>query len=217
MEKQKANQKLIWAIILNLLIIVLEIIGVVLSAKKYGIRVFEYYTENSNYFALIVSVIFVVDAILAIKRKRIVSIWVFVLRFIASVCLTITLVVVLIILVPTQHVTFVEMMFQDSCLYQHLLCPVISLISFLFFENQQKLPKKSILISLLPTIIYGTICIFLNLTKVITGPYPFFYFYVIPWHVSVFSIVAIVAGAVIISFVLYLVFNRKRPRSFMLV
>ena len=63
MEKAKTDNKINWALAMNLLIVVFEIIALVLSIKRHGIGVFKYYTENSNYFALIVSVIFCIYAI----------------------------------------------------------------------------------------------------------------------------------------------------------
>ena len=61
------KKKLVMAFVFNFLIFVLEVVGLVLSIQRHGMNVFCYYTENSNYFAGIVSAVFCV-VVLLIKR-----------------------------------------------------------------------------------------------------------------------------------------------------
>lgn len=207
MQNKTINRRLIWAFVFNLTIFILEIIGLVLSVEKHGLRVFKYYTENSNYFALIVSAIFCISCVNSIKNNAKIPDWVFKLRYISTLCLTITFVIVTLVLVPMFPNSFYYMWFESSSLYQHLLCPVISIISFLLFENSIILNRKTIFFALIPTILYGVISIILNLLKLMAGPYPFFYVYDIPWFVCVFSLTAIVLGSALIAFVIYKIYN----------
>ena len=204
------KKKLLMAIVLNVLIVILELVGLVLSIRRHGIKAFQYYTEDSNYFALIVSLAFVICGMVSIIGGKSVGGIIHILRFISTTCLAVTLIVVLTILIPMFPADAKFMLFGDSNLYQHTLCPVISILSFVFFENEISLSRKSIFISLIPTILYGVICIVLNLFKVMEGPYPFFYVYVLPWYVSTGFILAIFVGAIIISFALYSLHNGRR-------
>lgn len=207
------RQKLKFALIFNFLILALEIVGLILSIQRHGIMVFVFYTEDSNYFALAVSLIFCIGGIIALKKQTALPGWIHSLRFIATVCLTITFIVANFVIIPLQPQLLTYMLFEGSSLYQHLLCPILSVISFLVLENQIHLPRKMIFYATIPTIVYGITLITLNLTKVITGPYPFFYFFQIPWFVSVLSILGIGVIAVLSALVLYFL-NNKRYHAF---
>ncbi|MGN1222476.1 MAG: hypothetical protein ACI4TT_04510, partial [Christensenellales bacterium] len=84
---------------------------------------------------------------------------------------------------------------------------VLSIISFLLFENQMRLKKFSIIFPAIPTLLYGVICITLNILKLLEGPYPFFYVYDISWVVCTVSAVAILLATLLISFVYYKIYN----------
>ena len=205
---KKYRKKTIFALFFNIFIVFFEILGVIFSVQRHGIKVFMFYTENSNYLSLLISLSFCIYAIIYLKSNRSIPYFIYCLRFISTTCLTITLFVVLFILTPMLPGSFVFMMFKSSNLFQHLLCPVFSIISFLFFENSIFLNKKALFYALIPTIIYGIICIGLNLLKIITGPYPFFYVYLVPWWFSSCSILVIIMGSLGISFLLYKLFNK---------
>lgn len=207
MSKKKS---IVTSLFFNLVLVILEIVGLVLSVQRHGINVFIFYTENSNYFALLVSLIFCVGAIIAIKKKSELPNWINILRFVATVCLSITFIVSFFVIIPFKPSMWRYMLYKGSSLYQHLLCPILSIISFLFFEYKRELSKSAIFYALIPTLIYGIICVILNLTKVIVGPYPFFYFYQIPWYLSTLSIF----GVVFISLtVAYIIFSFPRIRE----
>ena len=89
------NTKLKFALVINLAIVLLEIVGLILSVQRHGTGVFMFYTENSNYFALIVSIIFSVFACMELKQRKTIPKWVKVLRHTTTVCLSITFLVVL--------------------------------------------------------------------------------------------------------------------------
>lgn len=209
MNKEK-NFKLKAAFILNFVILILEIVAVFLSIQRHGIMVFAFYTENSNYFALIVSFIFCVGTLKCLKSGKPLPKWIYSLRFIATVCLTITFIVSVFIIIPFRPSMTMYMLFHGSSLYQHLLCPLISLFSFICFERTQIISKNNIFYALLPTIIYGMTCVILNLFKVMTGPYPFFYFYQIPWYLSSLSVFGVCTISYLTALVLYKINNKQK-------
>ena len=204
MKKTKSYNKFSWAFLINLLIVIFETIALVLSIKRHGIRVFKYYTEISNYFALIASAFFCVYTIFS---KNVIKNWVIYLRYIATICLTITFVVVSLVLIPMYPASFNYLMFNGSSFFHHLACPVLSIISFLLFENRIFLKKFSIFLPIIPTFIYGSICLVLNILKLLEGPYPFFYVYDISWIVCAVSAISILLISLLISFVFYKIYN----------
>ena len=202
------KNKLFLALIFNALIVVLEIIALFLSINRHGINVFLYYTENSNYFSLIVSLIFCGILIYSLIKHKNLPKFIIILRYMATICLTITFLVVIFLLVPLKPSMASYLILEDSSLYQHVLCPILSVISFLIFEPAIRLNKREIIWGIIPTIIYGVIIITLNILKIIIGPYPFFYVYNIPWYLTVLTCGGIFTLGVAVAFIVLFVQNR---------
>lgn len=205
----KNKKKGLLAFFINLIIVFLEIIGVVLSIKRRGISAFMFYTENVNYFTLIVSALFVLEYLIKQKTSGVTMC----LRFTSTVCLCVTFVMVVTVLIPMFPNTFVFMMFKDSNLYQHLICPTLSIVSLILFENKTKFKKIYLLYALMPTFVYGVVCIILNLTKVIIGPYPFFYLYKIPWYISLPWLVGVFLVVCGVDILIFWLHNKKFLRK----
>ena len=168
----KSKQKV--ALFLNLANVVFQIYALVIVFLAKGFTTLQYYTIDSNIFAC-VSSIFLVAALL-IKRKT--PKCVHRLRFYATSCITVTFVVVLVILIPLAGFRRLpELLFQGPNLWQHTVCPLLSIISFIFFEKEVKLEKDQSLYALVPTLIYGIVTLILNFLRTITGPYVFLLVY----------------------------------------
>ena len=146
------------AITANLIIIVLEVIGLTISAKKRGWSIFAFYTQLSNMVALLSSVFF----LLAGDKVA----W---LRFTGTCMLIMTFVVTLFILVP-MGAGFKTMMFTSSGLYHHTLCPILSAASYLMWEPH----ASAWFVPVILTFMYGMIMLYLNWKGAVDGPYPFF-------------------------------------------
>ena len=204
------NEKhLFISFLLNLIIVIFESAGLVLSVFQYGLGVFQFYTEDSNYFALAISIIYCIGIGYSLCYKKEIPNWIHQLRFISTACLTLTFLMILCVLSPLYPSKFVSWMSLGSGLFQHSLCPILSIISFLLFETQYKLTKKSIFFAFVPTLIYGISCIILNLTKTIEGPYPFFYLYKLPWYISTPWLLGVVAVALLIAWLIYWLHNKS--------
>lgn len=205
MKKVNANKKQIIALILNLLVIIMEIIGAVMSARKHGAAMFQFYTEDSNIFALAACGIFAAVSILnLVQGKTEIPKWVHILKYMAACCLTVTFVVVICVLAPTLGPGgYAEMLLEGSMLYHHFLCPVLVVISFLFFERGQELDKKYRFYAVIPTIIYAAAAILLNILKVMDGPYPFLHVCNQPVYISVLWCVVILGGAYLFAWLIW--------------
>ena len=176
------NKKEITAVVLNGILIALGIIGMIRVVDHYHASAIIYYTVDSNIVCLISSILFFIFMLI---KKNITEIPFFVmaLRFIATVCLIVTFIVVVAYIAPAKlwvpNGTYLDnlkvVLLRDDMLYQHLLCPVICFISFSFFEGDRRLnKKKTIWYGVIATLVYGITMIILNLLKIVDGPYPFF-------------------------------------------
>jgi hypothetical protein len=192
------------SLILNAVIIILEVIGLIACFNLLGFIDLTYYTIDSNIFLLISSILYL------ISRKNIPKA-VQLFRYSATLSVMITFLVVVFILYPMYDFNFQFMFLEGPNLYMHVLCPIISLISFIFFErNEIENVFKNNLRSLYFTLVYAVILITLNIFKVVNGPYPFLKVYEQSILMSVIWIVGILGFALILSRLLLMVKDLDR-------
>lgn len=191
-EKLK-NKNFTAAFILNWLFLAAEAAGTVLSLRGMGMHTFMFYTQDSNYLAMTVGIIFALFALRQLLYSKPVPHWVYVLRYISACCLALTFTVVLAVLVPMSGpAALVPMFTGGSMLYHHLLCPVMSVVSFVFFERDAHIESRETVWALLPTFIYAAVLVALNFTRTVYGPYPFLHVYEQPiWMSAVWAVVII--------------------------
>ena len=157
------------AVILNIAFIVFQIIALAIREDR---GFFVYYTVDSNLIALASSVLFIVFAI----RGRFPR-WLVMFRYLACSMLLVTFFVVILVLVPMAG-SGALWLFHGSMFFQHLICPVLSLVSFAVFESRcvddrDGLNVKDNILIVVPTLIYGTVMLILNALDAVSGPYPF--------------------------------------------
>lgn len=170
------------ALSINILIIILEIIGTAISLTRSGAHSLIYYTVLSNILALTGCVLYAFSSLKGGEPGGAVLL----LRYCSTVCLSVTFFVVVAVFVPMAmpYGTVADILYKGPQIYHHLLCPILSFVSFCFFERGQ-LPVKIILIGALPTLLYAIVSVTLNILRVIKGPYPFLLVYEQPWYASV--------------------------------
>lgn len=151
------------AAILNLIICILEIIAFFKVLKGRNIRkCFIYYTQLSNLMTLISSFLFVL-----LGTKNFVE----VLRFLSVCMLIMTFFVTVTVLVPITKDPK-GLLFSGSGLFHHLIIPILSSVTYLFFEKRADI--RWIWLPAAVTLAYGLIMLYLNYRKKVDGPYPFF-------------------------------------------
>jgi len=177
-----------YAVLFNLLIVILEIIGFIVCYKYTHKLSIEYYTEDSNLLALICSSLFLIYLLFDKKIPR----WLDIFKYVTTSCLMLTFIVVVFILAPMHNFNYDYMLFTGPLLYHHLLCPIFSSISLIFFDNIN-INKKDYVYSVALTFIYALILLVLNIFKILEGPYPFLYVYKqsifmsILWFIIIFT------------------------------
>ena len=145
------------AFILNILIVVLVTVATVwmmtspallaLTASRLG--ALKYFTVDSN---ILVGVAALLMAISQYRGK--VAPWLYVLKLVATVGVTITMLVTVFYLgfvVSTGYFS----MFQGSNFFFHLIVPLLSIIVFVFFEKTDCIAFKCNFLSFIPIVLYG--------------------------------------------------------------
>lgn len=117
---------------------------------------FRYFTIDSNIFMAITCAILIPYNIISIKKgEYAVPRWAMLLKLCGTVTVVITMITVVVFLGPTQGF---EYMYFENQLTLHLICPIIAVVSFLFFDSNILLkPWLSGLFALIPVSIYGNL------------------------------------------------------------
>lgn len=198
-ESGRGRGRLVGALTLNCAIVLAECVGISLSFMNHGWSSFEFYTEDSNYLAFLSCILMAYFLARNLRRGIPIPRWAHVLRFVATSCLAVTFVVVVLVLAPWMTLQgepgYQMMLLQGSMLFMHLVCPVLSLVSFALFESDEALTKHDVPYALVPTAIYACVSIVLNVTRTIEGPYPFLRVYQQPIWASVLWVAIIGCGA----------------------
>ena len=181
----------------NILLIVLAGLGLYFSIVDKN--AFLYYSDNAGMFALSSSIIYVI-IVLAKKEPNFLCL---ALRYVSTACLVLTLVGTFYVATTTGE-NYLDSFIKGSHLFNNLLCPIVSVISFTLFEGDRRLnKKKTIWYALIPTVIYGIIMLVCNVSNTFTGPYSFMMINDNPVYVTVVVfIVTIILNYVIGRFLL---------------
>ena len=92
-------------------------------------------------------------------------------RYLATCALVMTFLVTVCVLIPMGGDPK-KLLWGGNGLYHHILCPVISTISYIFLEKHAG--RGMIVLPVLVTLVYGLIMLYLNAKNKYDGPYPFF-------------------------------------------
>ena len=189
----KKNRLKIYLFI-NIAIAIMEVIGLTMATLNRRGTTFQYYTQLSNLFLLVTSIMNIVYAIKVLtgKRKSIPRI-VNVLSYSAICTTTVTLLVVLFVL-SWMVGDLVWILTSGSMIFTHTLCPILAIVMFIFFAPE-RLKKSDALLALMPTIAYAIVAMIMNIARLWYGPYPFLLVYEQPIWASIAWSFGILMGA----------------------
>lgn len=138
-------------------------------------QMFIFYTEDSNILSACICAMVAVSQLVCIFTGRELPRWLHTLKYIATCCLTMTFLTVVFVLGPMYEDGngWYIMLCTSSMLYHHLLNPLAAIFSFVLLERTPRLPRSTVKWALLPTVLYGGIILWLNIQRVVDGPYPF--------------------------------------------
>ena len=157
----------------HIILIILEFIALIHDLQVFGLAMFKYYTIDSNILQMLVSAA-IVFRILYRKEER-VSARLSILHLVCAVNLTITFLIALLVLAPQEG--FAYYFIENVAPINHLIGPLLSVITFLFLEESEKLPGIAVFIPMAATLLYGITALILNALRILDGPYFFLRIY----------------------------------------
>ena len=200
---------------MNFLIVYFETIAVPMSWAMGGIIMFTMYTELSNIFNGAVCLLVGLWQLGCIFTGRELPLWLKRLKFISTSCLAMTFLTVVIILAPMYEDGngWYIMLCTSSMLYHHLLNPLAAIFSFVLLERTPRLPRSTVKWALLPTVLYGSIILWLNIQRVVDGPYPFMKVYDQSVQASVLWCIAILLMNYFYAWLLWKLNGGKKEKA----
>lgn len=124
-----------------------------------GILSLTYFTNLSNLFMdMVLILFFIVDFILLasggerIYKKN----WQYIVKYMATIGITLTFLVYLTLLAPTSQVGFLNAYLQNGAgsLCVHLIAPILAILDFLWFDYRYKSNPAHIIFAVLPPLVY---------------------------------------------------------------
>ena len=176
-------------VILNIAIIIFGLIGFYTQTVD-----LIYYTADSNLFLMASCVIYLI-----FRNSYITDL----IKYSATLSVTITLLMVIFVLMPLYDFNYHRLILDGGTFYHHILCPLLAIISFVFFENNSiENNLKNNLRAVYFTIIYAVILLILNIERIVVGPYPFLEVYNQSPLMTFVWIIVILGGALVLSRIL---------------
>lgn len=166
------------ALIFNILMFILTVIGCVLcfgeinfvqtKQIEHGIKLLKFFTVQSNVLAGISAIIYVIFLLRENKTNKKIPMWVHIARFIATIDLVITFLVVALFLGFITDEGYLSMYVNANFLF-HLIIPILSFVSFSFFENAPKFNIKHVFIGLIHLFAYAIFYLIVVVTHMQNG------------------------------------------------
>lgn len=125
-----------------------------------GIHSLRFFTVLSNLFVMAVCfMIIIYNCKNIICDKYEFPKWLVVLKYIATTAVSLTFVTVVVFLAPSFEIIGKGYftLFEHNNFFMHFLTPVLAIVSFVFFERNQKLPFKLSWLTIIPTALYAIV------------------------------------------------------------
>ena len=135
------------SVVLNALIVVIVTCCVIVGVKqtKPAGRFFMFFTTLSNVLLAVSS------AVLLACQYGATPVWAVMLKYSGTAAVTVTMLTVLLFLGPVSHEW--KLLLTGAQLMLHLICPLLALCSFIFFEGTA-LPLWTVVFGVLPVLLY---------------------------------------------------------------
>ena len=203
---KELNFKRMFSLVINLLIVFFAAQGFVLCYFHWKWRLFTFYTEFSNFFAIVTSSIIYFLQIKNIRKNKPLPYWAKLIKYFSTCCLSLTFLVVLFILAPgSGKGGFQSMFIEGSSLYFHLINPLLAIISFVFFEREPDLQLTAPQLALIPTVFYAVVIYPLIIIEKVTPPYPFLDVYQQPIYMTCLWFLILLGACFLVNFGLYMI------------
>lgn len=217
MEK---NTKRVVALALNIVVFLMMVLSVTLMIfginfmgkdvllSTTGWEIFKFFTVDSNVLMGVIAAIYVVYLALFLDGKiaRLPR-WLSVLKLVGTVGVSLTFLTVVAFLAPFVAPTYWSL-FVNAQLFMHLLTPVVSIVTFVFFEDTDDIRLRETLWGMLPMVVYSIFYMTTAFTHIVDGKVPYQYdWYAFVqlglWQIAV-SLPVMLGATYLISWLLWL-------------
>ena len=215
MKKFADTVRRLLSIALNLFIVWAEPIALPMSWDWGKEQMFIFYTEDSNILSACICAMVAVGQLVCIFTGKELPRWLHTLKYIATCCLTMTFLTVVFVLGPycADQGGVVFLLTESSMLYHHLLNPLCAFVSFVLLEREPKLPARCVPLALVPTMLYGSVALWANYQRLITGPYPFLLVYQQTTRQTVLWCAAILAMNLLYAWLVWRLGGNRRKKK----
>lgn len=120
-----------------------------------GPGLFKFFTVQSNVLMGIIALVFAVCEVLVLTKKiKEIHKHLYVLKLICTVGVVLTFLTTALFLAPTSSKGYFAL-FKNANLFLHLIIPVLSAVTFIFFEKTDKIKFKYVCLGVVPMLLYG--------------------------------------------------------------
>lgn len=210
------------ALTLNIVVFIMAVVGSIFcfgeiyitytKPIEHGIKFFKFFTVQSNVLAGITSLLYIIFALRENKTQKKIPFWVHISRYIATIDLIITFLVVALFLGFIVEEGYFSL-YTNANFFFHFAIPVLNLISFIGYEENQKMTLKHIFIGMSHLILYSIFYLTVVILHFHDGAVDLYY----DWYAFAQKglVIAFVCGAVVfglgycISYILYRIKNKQ--------
>ena len=120
-----------------------------------GPGLFKFFTVQSNILMGIMALVFAIIEIMVLTKKiKEIHKHLYVLKLIATVGVVLTFLTTALFLAPSSSKGYFAL-FKNANLFLHFIIPLLSAITFIFFEKTDKIKFKYVCLGVLPMLLYG--------------------------------------------------------------
>lgn len=153
-EEQRHNTTL--SILVKLAVIIVGVSGIIVTCASSGFMgtgvTFLFFTVQSNVFAIAVALVFLVDSLLhLLGKKTFVTGWMKLIKFTATIAVTVTFLVFATMLAPLLGVDY---LLSYSNFSLHAIVPFLMVFDFFYFDKDVPLNRFTCLWGLAPALSY---------------------------------------------------------------
>lgn len=123
-----------------------------LPNRRKNLKTFRFFTTDSNVLAALTALILLPFELIRLTGGAQAPQWAILLKYAGTAAVAVTMLTVLVFLGPTQGY---GRMLGGPGLWVHLICPLLAVITFLFFDGGQPICYALSLTAVLPVVIYG--------------------------------------------------------------
>ena len=181
-----------------------------------GLEAFKYFTVESNVMMGIIALVFLFFEIRLMKKKvNKIPNWIYALKLVFTVGVALTMLTTMCFLAPTTPFGYFSM-FKNANLFYHFLTPLLSIITFVFFEGTNNIRYRYTFVGVIPMVLYAIFYVWNVIIHAENGYINMMY----DWYgffaggtSNIICVVPIMIGSTyLISYLLWF-FNRKTANS----